>query len=667
VRAAIVVVSVLTLFACSRRAGPQNGALETPSSDATPPDASADVPDTPDAGPPRDSGSGRMRASLCDVDGWCWESPLPQGNWLSAVAAAGSTQIWFGGWNGALFRWTQAGFEGTLGEVTKDEIIGLHARGTDDVWAATPSALLHFDGSAWSTAYDVTAVPHVQFRALFGAIDGTIFVAGWASGGGFVSLFDGTGWRDTYLPSANSVYQLWAHDKSDAYAITSGGAILHWNGEFWASEYTGDALPVGIWGSDRNDVWAVGGGGTIVHRDSGGWRIVQPATPTGSNVSMGYGVVVGSGPSDVWAIGSRTVWQRASGCTGEEGLLSHWDGVHWAAVQVDWNKGNCYLRSSVLRAGASAGGKIWFAGDQGVIAVADASGVTRISSVPDIHAIWGPSPDRIYATSGSQILRRDETGWVPHRTADPTYALDALHGNATDFVATTQSRFGAVHFSADGASSATWEFLGGTSQYLGDARAVWMTEDGQAFITGRPDGNLAPNVLHWNGAQWSSAKLSGDAGLAMFATSLTDVWAGGSNGNVFRFDGQQWRDLRNASEGLMNVAGFWRDAGGSIVSAGSNATHAFARWDGKAWQAMDAPVPVKYAQSVWTAGPDDVWILGEAVEEPQQWRLYHLHGGQIEDARVKPPFTYSRVFGIRDDAWIYGPAGAAIRRRFTAR
>jgi len=681
VRTAIVAVPMLILLACSHRAEPQPSEPKT-SSDATP-DGSVAVPETadagpvPDAGPLPDGGSTRessvprMRGSLCDVGGWCWESPLPQGNWLRAVAAAGSSEIWFGGWKGALFRWTQAGFEGTLGEITNDDVVGLHARGADDVWAATPATLLHFDGKAWSTAYDVTAVPNVQFSALAGATDGTIFVAGSASGAGFVSLFDGTAWRDTYLPPGRHVYQLWAHDKSDAYATTwsdTPGIVLHWNGEFWASESVGDGLLIGVWGSDPDDVWAVGNGAMIAHRDDGGWRIVQPATPTGEYVGLAFGAVLGSGPRDVWAIGSRTTWQRASGCTGEEGLLSHWDGTRWSPVRVDWNKGNCYIQSSVLRAGVSAGEKIWFAGDQGVIAVADASGVTRISSEPDMHAIWGPAPDRIYATSGSQILRRDETGWVPYRTADPTmYRLEALHGNATDLVATTQGGFGAIHFSANGASSPTSEYLIGLSQYLGDTRAVWMTEDGQVFITGRPNGDLPANVLHWDGTRWSSATLSGDAGLAMFATSPMDVWAAGGTGNVFHFDGLQWRDLRNANEGAMYVEGFWRDSGRGIVLAGSNAVGPFAHWNGKAWQAIEPPVPVKYAQAVWAAGQDDVWILGEAIEEPQQWRLYHLHGGRIEDARVEGPFPYvGRVFGIGRDAWVYGPAGEAIRRRFSS-
>jgi len=312
---------------------------------------------------------------------------------------------------------------------------------------------------------------------------------------------------------------------------------------------------------------------------------------------------------------------------------------------------------------------MWFAGDQGVIAMGDASGVTRISSFPDIRSIWGPAPDRIYATSGSQILRRDETGWAPHRAASPPmYSLDALHGNATELVATIEGGFGAVHFSADGMSSPTSSDLGSLSQYLGNTRALWMTDDGEAFIAGRPNGNLPPNVVHWDGMRWSSAKLPGDAGLAMFATSSVDVWAAGGTGNVFHFDGLQWRDLRNANEGAMYVEGFWRDFGGGIVLAGSNALSAFARWDGKAWQAIEAPVPVVYAQAVWTAGQDDVWILGEAVQQPQQWRLYHLHGGRIADARIDPLFAYvGRVFGIGNDAWVYGPAGEAIRRHFPSR
>jgi hypothetical protein len=76
---------------------------------------------------------------------------------------------------------------------------------------------------------------------------------------------------------------------------------------------------------------------------------------------------------------------------------------------------------------------------------------------------------------------------------------------------------------------------------------------------------------------------------------------------------------------------------------------------------------VKYAQAIWTAGQDDVWVLGEALEPPQQSRLYHLRGGRIDSARVPWLFNYGRVFGIGFDGWVSGPAGEALHRRFNSR
>ncbi len=109
---------------------------------------------TADAGVGADAGSAgtgslqgapKLRGSLCDVDGWCWESPVPQGNRLIAVAAASPDEIWFGGSSGTLFRWAPSGFEGTIGELTRDEITALYARAGGRL-GRDPVGRVPFDG-----------------------------------------------------------------------------------------------------------------------------------------------------------------------------------------------------------------------------------------------------------------------------------------------------------------------------------------------------------------------------------------------------------------------------------------------------------------------------------------------------------------------------------------
>ncbi len=215
------------------------------------------------------------------------------------------------------------------------------------------------------------------------------------------------------------------------------------------------------------------------------------------------------------------------------------------------------------------------------------------------------------------MLRREESGWAPYRSTDPNASLGLLHGAGNELVATNFGYVGVgVHFASDGTPV---QFTATTV----DSRAAWMTSDGQAWVAGRKDGNWPATMLHWNGTRSSSTSISGDPGFAMFATSPLDVWAAGTDGNVFRFDDTRWNDVSYQAEYAMVPAGFWRDAGGAIHLAGSNAHHPFARWNGVSWDATDAPAPVKYASSLWPAGDDDFWLIGEVSQGPQQWRVYH--------------------------------------------
>jgi len=237
-----------------------------------------------------------------------------------------------------------------------------------------------------------------RLQKLAGSPDGALFAVG-AS----VLLLDGAQLRDTGLPPTFFVEAFWAASRSSAFASCSSAAghqILHWDGTSWTVDFTGGGL-YGIWGSSASDIWAVGEGLRILHRGASGWSEVHPASLGGEWDSWGFGSLFGSGADDLWVIGVRSWWTRASGCVGQEGAVQHWDGTRWSPVGIDWNKGNCMYNSDMLWTGASAGrGKAWLAGDRGAIAFASASGATRISTAAGFRGIWGPSPDRIYATQG---------------------------------------------------------------------------------------------------------------------------------------------------------------------------------------------------------------------------------------------------------------------------
>ena len=80
---------------------------------------------------------------------------------------------------------------------------------------------------------------------------------------------------------------------------------MHWDGSAWASVSSDNDLR-GVWGSGPHDVWAVGTSGAVVHWDGSAWASASSCT---TNDLRG---VWGSGANNVWAVGgSGTILEHS--------------------------------------------------------------------------------------------------------------------------------------------------------------------------------------------------------------------------------------------------------------------------------------------------------------------------------------------------------------------
>ena len=100
------------------------------------------------------------------------------------------------------------------------------------------------------------------------------------------------------------------------------GSAVHWDGMRWSEVTTIPAKDLAdgfgsVWSSGPSDLWI--GGRNAVHRwDGQTWT--QVSTP-----DVGGYLVSGSGPKDVWAVGSKS---------DGSGVSMHWDGVSWTGADV---------------------------------------------------------------------------------------------------------------------------------------------------------------------------------------------------------------------------------------------------------------------------------------------------------------------------------------------
>ncbi len=137
-----------------------------------------------------------------------------------------------------------------------------------------------------------------------------------------------------------------------------------------------------------------------------------------------------------------------------------------------------------------------------------------------------------------------------------------------------------------------------------------------------------------------------DAGLSVWANSRSDVWAGGSKGQILHWDGALW--TRFSVTTTNPIKRLWGSGPNDIWGVGgfgkfdANLVH----WDGASWSTVASGVNEEL-NAIWGSGPSDVWAVGYASNtahwDGARWfvsyseangYLYGIHGTSARDIWV---------------------------------
>lgn len=147
----------------------------------------------------------------------------------------------------------------------------------------------------------------VTLRAVSGTGPGDVYAV---DDGGTALHYGGTSWSPMVTPTTRALAGVFAAAPNDAYALTASGSLLHFDGSRWAFEPTGHmpsmSTLAAIWGTGPGDVFAVGSG-VVWHRDRTGWSRVALV---GSPLLRG---VHGSWGGEVLAVGASGAVLRFRG------------------------------------------------------------------------------------------------------------------------------------------------------------------------------------------------------------------------------------------------------------------------------------------------------------------------------------------------------------------
>jgi hypothetical protein len=308
----------------------------------------------------------------------------------------------------------------------------------------------------------------------------------------------------------------------------------------------------GVWGSGPNDVWAVGSG-VALHWEGTSWSVsVLPTMDAGGALTLSG--VWGSAANDVWAVGSATGFPPEFAPPFPPGVIVHWTGVAWSSLPLP-----------------------------------PAPGLS-------LSGVWGTGANDVWSVGG---------------------------GNGF---------FTAVHWDGTAWSAANFLGKGGVDSSNALLRGIWGSGPNDVWAGGwsfSGAGGLDWDYsafFHWDGTAWSVSNAPTDAYPVSASTTISSIWGLGSNevwvgggrgsgareelGFVDRWNGMGWSSSLSPSSSIAppgGVNGLWGSGPNDMWAVGGGGT--IVHWNGSAWSTSSSGTADTLV-ALWGTGPCDVWAVG---------------------------------------------------------
>lgn len=583
---------------------------------------------------------------ICSPDGWCWRSPLPQGNTMFGAYSASPNNVWVVGTSGAILQWNGAAWVAAESGVSST-LRAVHGSGERFIVAVGDSGIItRYDGARWTG----------QTSPTLGTLSGVWLAGdmeGWAVGvdptdpmaSALVLRFDGTRWsrEPTFFSSALSA----VHGRlpTDVWAVGQRGTVLRYDGMSWTEVPTDfDTDLNGVWVAPDGTVW-IAGDESIVYRYDGS-SFSQFGLDTDGRILRG---IFGVADDEIYAFGDLARVYR-------------FDGTRFTRESVDSPPSSLHAMSPIGDTLLVVGGDGTFLrrGDRSFSPEAE-------RRVRRLQGIWGAGPDRAFAVGAqsnqaSTLLEWDGRRWSEANAERlPRINLIAVTGtSATDVWAVgglgsifrlTESGWSEVRGPSSEDLLAVWPLSRDDAFIVGDRGTImrfdgsqwrFMTVDDPEPFSERLTGvyGASPEevwavgdrgaILRFDGTSWTrvqspnlAAQFNGVRG-----TARDDVWAWGASGILIHFDGVEWREVPSGTDRALIA--LWPFDRRNAVAVGLEGT-IVVRTNGGAWRRERSGTSNELL-GVWGSSPNDVWVVGGP--DPLESRLSLI--GTILRKRISP-------------------------------
>jgi hypothetical protein len=439
------------------------------------------------------------------------------------------------------------------GAPVADEYLDVWGPSANEIYVASTSGILTFNGTTWSTMAGFTETP----RAIRGASGSDIWVSTLA---GPLMHYNGTTWTDR-SPTGATVQFLDVNAPDDVWAIghvtvaQGTGIIAHYDGTAWQQWATTSRLYGAIASSGPSDVWVAALDGVMRHWDGVGWSNSTNigASPSGLTLLSGllslgpsevvgvstldlayryrgqsFGLIVPLGPDPftatnntaMWSTGPNNVWVGNA-----KGELWHFNGIDWelAYTTVAGRPINDLWGTSAMDVWAVSVDSNVYHFD-GVQWTADS-----IGNVGTLERVWSAPGGAVFAFAGGAYRKVGDT-W-PY--TDLGGIVSSVSGSGPDNV-----------WVVTRAPSAVWRFDGTSwTEVATGTTAVPLA----VAVLGADDVHVTAvngRFLHFNGTAWTESQLAVLADLVYIEFSAPDDIIAASERDILHFNGRTWSTMR---------------------------------------------------------------------------------------------------------------------------
>jgi hypothetical protein len=403
----------------------------------------------------------------------------------------------------------------------------------------------HFHGT--------TGVGWDAVRDVWADEQGTLWAAG-RNGAIWRRTTNGT-WTRTWLPIDEDLVAIHGLDHEHVWVASMYGHAFRWDGATWSSFDAGvyPTMTYGVWASSEDDVW-ISGANYVRRWDGKTWHAIGCSSEGSSRYR-----VWGAGGDDVWiASDTRPGILRADrktdyakGVEGESIFFGIAD-VHGTSKDDVWFVGpndlvhydgktfRSYTDTDLAmfpftRIRAFARDEVWLLGNGGALARFDGSVWKevgpKLDPSPPLRLLWRDRGDawEIFPNEIRRLGNGSEpiAGLVIDATLVGKKVLRYESPSHAQYVVRAWDESG-------------WKDIGPAFSTVEDGTALWASSMSDVWA------GTSAELFHWNGASWSAETLPVPRlrVRAIHGTSSSNVWVVGETQQqqiLLRFDGKTWK------------------------------------------------------------------------------------------------------------------------------